>query len=425
MHCFRLRLTAEYKPIVFMTNTARATIPQALEELRQGRMIILVDNESRENEGDLVVAAQFATPEMISFMAKEGRGLICLALTQKRCEELSLKPMVEKGRNQNKFGTNFTVSIEAKAGVTTGISAYDRSRTILAAIDPEKTGDDLVSPGHVFPLQAKELGVLERPGQTEGSVDLASLAGLNPSAVICEIMNDHGSMARMPELEVFAKKHHLKIATIDDLIVYRLQNEDWLDETPKAKLPTERGSFEVIGFKSKISEEEAVVLIKGKVNTDLPILVRIHSACLTGDVFFSKRCDCKRQLHKAIEQINEEGSGVIIYLPKHEGRGIGIFNKLKAYALQDQGFDTVEANLELGFSADLREYDLAAKVLLKLGIAKVRLMTNNPRKINGLAKLGIEVVNRVPLKVPVDEKVESYLWTKQQKMEHQLELEID
>ncbi len=394
-------------------------VQRAIDDFRAGKMVILVDDEDRENEGDLAIAAEKVTPEAINFMAKHGRGLICLAMTEDRCDELRLPPMVQD--NTSPFETAFTVSIEARRGVTTGISAHDRATTILTAIADETGPDDLVRPGHVFPLRARRGGVLVRTGQTEGSVDLARLAGLKPAAVICEIMNEDGTMARRPDLERFAREHDLRIVTIADIIEYRLRKERLVRRAAETRLPTRYGGeFRAIVYENDVDAYLHVALVKGDVAGDDPVLVRVHSECLTGDVFGSLRCDCGEQLHEAMRMIGEEGRGAILYLHQ-EGRGIGLVNKLRAYALQDEGRDTVEANEELGFQADLRDYGIGAQILVDLGIRKLRLMTNNPKKIVGIEGYGLEVVERVPIVVPVHPENERYLSTKRDKLGHLFE----
>lgn len=390
-------------------------IEDVLEDLRQGKFIILVDDEDRENEGDLTIAAEKVTPEAINFMAKYGRGLICLALSPQIVEKLKLPLMVYD--NRSSFKTAFTISIEAREGVSTGISAADRAHTILTAVDDEAKPEDLVQPGHVFPLRARRGGVLFRTGQTEGSVDLARLAGLKPAAVICEIMNDDGTMARMPELERFAEEHGVKIATVADVIAYRMRTESFVHQAAETILPTPFGEFRAVAFANDIDNYEHLALIKGEITPEKDILVRVHSECLTGDVFGSYRCDCGEQLKKAMQMIQEEGLGVILYLHQ-EGRGIGLVNKLKAYALQDKGLDTVEANRHLGFDPDLRDYGVGAQVLVALGVRKMRLMTNNPKKIVGLEGYGLEVTDRVPLEIYPRAENREYLITKCQKLGH-------
>ena len=396
-----------------------ASIEAAIEDIRQGKMVILVDDEDRENEGDLTLAAEAATAENINFMAKYGRGLICLTLTPEKCDELGLRPMVRD--NTSPFETAFTVSIEAKRGVTTGISAADRAHTILTAVADKASPADLVSPGHIFPLRAKSGGVLVRTGQTEGSVDLARLAGLKPAGVICEIMNDDGTMARMPELKKFAKERGIKICTIADLVAYRLKNEILVRVVADAHLPSRfGGDWRAIAFENDVDRLDHLALVKGDVGDGEPVLVRVHSECLTGDVLGSQRCDCGEQLHRAMEMIDREGKGVILYM-RQEGRGIGLINKLKAYELQDKGRDTVEANLELGFKADMRDYGIGAQILLSLGIRKMRLLTNNPKKLIGLQGYGIDVVERVAIQAVATKTNKSYLKTKRDKMGHLLE----
>ncbi len=396
------------------------TIEEALEDIANGKMVIVVDDPDRENEGDLVMAAEKVTPEAINFMAKYGRGLICLTLTPERCEELDLHPMAV--RNTDPKGTYFCVSIDAhpKYGTTTGISAFDRAITIKLAISPDAKPSDFVRPGHVFPLKAKAGGVLERAGHTEASVDLARLAGLYPAGVICEIMKDDGTMARLPDLMEFARRFNLKIITIADLIRYRLKRERLVVREASANLPTKFGFFKIHAYRHVLTGEEQVALTMGEWREDEPVLVRVHSECLTGDVFKSLRCDCRSQLEAAMEAIAQEGKGVLVYIMGHEGRGIGIVNKIKAYHLQDMGYDTVEANEKVGYPADLRDYGIGVQILLDLGVRKMRLLTNNPRKIVALEGYGLEVVERVPLKVPACEHNQRYLETKKTKLGHLL-----
>jgi 3,4-dihydroxy 2-butanone 4-phosphate synthase/GTP cyclohydrolase II len=395
-------------------------IEEALEVIRQGKMVILVDDEDRENEGDLTMAAEKVTPEAINFMAKYGRGLICLSLTEERLNELRLPMMVSE--NTSRFQTAFTVSVDARKGVTTGISVADRATTILTAVDENTQPEDLVSPGHIFPLRARQGGVLVRTGQTEGSVDLARLAGLKPAGVICEVMKDDGTMARMPDLKIFAEEHGLKIVTIADLIKYRLNKESLVRRIVTATIPTKYGGvFTAIAYENDVDPYHHIALVKGEIGPEDTVLVRVHSQCLTGDVFGSKRCDCEEQLHTAMAMVEKEGKGVIVYM-RQEGRGIGLVNKLRAYCLQDIGKDTVEANEALGFKADMRDYGIGAQILADLGLHKIRLMTNNPRKIIGLEGYGIEVVERVPIETkPHQENIE-YLKAKAKKMGHLLSI---
>lgn len=402
-----------------MNKNVRASVEEAIEIIKNGGMIILTDDEDRENEGDLVTAGQFITPEKVNFMATYGRGLICVALSGKRCDELGLEQMSQN--NSCRFGTAFTVSVEAKNGVTTGISAFDRARTISVLSDPLSKSSDLSKPGHIFPLRARDGGVLVRGGQTEGSVDLARLAGLNEAGVICEIMNDDGTMARMNDLEIFADKHSLKILTIADLISYRKLNDNLIEKVSSSVLPTEFGTFRIEGYRNKADGKEAVALLKGDVEGGNPPLVRVHSQCLTGDGFASLRCDCGNQLHTAMQMIEQEGRGVILYMFQ-EGRGIGLLNKIKAYKLQDEGYDTVEANLKLGFLDDERDYSFGAQLLRKLGVTKMRLLSNNPRKFAGLSEYGLEITERVPIQCGIGSVNMKYMQTKKDKLGHILNI---
>jgi len=396
-----------------------ASCEELLEELRCGRMIILADDEERENEGDLVMAAEWVTPEAINFMATHGRGLVCLAMEQEQADRMNLGLMV--ANTNAKFKTNFTVSIEAAEGVTTGISAYDRAHTIRTAIKPDVTMDDIHTPGHVFPLISQAGGLLVRAGHTEASVDLARMAGLQASGVICEIMNDDGTMARMPELKKFARKHNLKVGTIADIIRYQLKHDSLVKNEVSVRLPTEFGEFTMIGYSNVVDQAEHVALVMGNPKPDTACLVRVHSECLTGDVFASRRCDCGSQLHAAMRQVAEVGEGVVLYL-RQEGRGIGLLNKLRAYQLQDEGHDTVEANHKLGFKADLRDYGIGAQILRDIGVRRLRLLTNNPKKIVALDGYSLEVVERVQLQVQPHADNIHYLQTKQDKLGHMLHL---
>src|SRR5256714_371675 len=396
-----------------------ATVEEAAELYRQGELVIIVDDEDRENEGDLCLAADTVTPAAINFMARYGRGLICLALTEERCNELELPLMVEN--NTSNYGTAFTVSIEARGRVTTGISAQDRSETVQMAIDAKTRPADLTRPGHVFPLRAKRGGVLKRAGQTEASVDLAQIAGMNPSAVICEIMNEDGTMARLPDLRDFALKHGLKIITVAEIIHYRMQNERHVHCLASPRMPTEYGEFRVFAYQSDITGEEHVALVMGEISEEDEVLVRVHSSCLTGDVFHSNRCDCGDQLERAFELVAKEKKGIVLYLLQ-EGRGIGLINKLKAYELQDQGHDTIEANAKLGFAPDIRDYGTGSQILRDLGVRKIRLMTNNPAKYVAIEGFGLQIVERVPLEIAPSSTTRKYLEAKKKKLGHILEL---
>ncbi len=398
-------------------STAFATVEEAIEDIRHGRFVVVVDAADRENEGDLTIAAQFATPEAINFMATHGRGLICLCLTEERCDELQLRPMTD--RNETPFGTAFTISIEAREGISTGISAQDRSRTMQVAIDPSKGPRDLVQPGHVFPLRARAGGVLRRGGQTEAAVDLARLAGLNPAGVVCEVMNDDGTMARVSDLIPYCEEHGLKLVTVADLIEYRRRHEKLVERTTAVRLPTAYGEFTAVAFREKLTGKHHLALVKGEVDGAADVLVRVHSECLTGDVFHSLRCDCGEQLDDALRQIAGEDRGVLLYMAQ-EGRGIGLLSKLRAYELQEQGLDTVEANLELGFAADAREWGIGNQILADLGLSTIRILTNNPKKISGLEGYGLTVVEQVPIEVPPNAENRRYLAAKRDKLGHRL-----
>ena len=397
------------------TETAFSTIEEAIEDIRAGRMVVVCDDEDRENEGDLTLAAQFATPEAINFMATYGRGLVCLALTPDRCDELGLDLMAAK--NETPLQTAFTVAVEAREGVTTGISAADRAHTIQVAVDPESKPHDLVQPGHVFPLKAKAGGVLERTGQTEAAVDLARLAGLNPAGVICEIMNDDGTMARVPDLIPYCREHGLKMITVADLIAYRRRKDKLVERVVDTGLPTAFGDFTAVGYRSLVDDKHHVAMVKGEVDGESDVLVRVHSECLTGDVFHSLRCDCGEQLEAALAMIEQEGQGVLLYLSQ-EGRGIGLLNKLRAYKLQEEGLDTVDANLKLGLPADLRDYGIGAQILVDLGLSSIRILTNNPKKIHGLEGYGLSVSEQVPIRSVPNQHNEAYLNAKRDKLGH-------
>src|SRR3954449_4319058 len=397
--------------------TRFATIEEAIEDIRAGKMVVVCDAPDRENEGDLTMAAQFATPDAINFMARNGRGLICLALTPERCDELGLDLMTAK--NESGFKTAFTISVEAREGVSTGISAHDRAHTIQVAVDPRSEAHDLVQPGHVFPLKAKGGGVLERAGQTEAAVDLARLAGLIPAGVICEVMKDDGTMARVPDLVEYCDEHDLKMITVADLIAYRQRTERLIERVAEAVLPTAFGEFTAVGYRSMVDGKHHVAMVKGDVDGEPDVLVRMHSECLTGDVFHSLRCDCGQQLESALAMIEREGRGVLVYLAQ-EGRGIGLLNKLRAYKLQEQGLDTVDANIELGMPADLRDYGIGAQILADLGLSTIRLLTNNPKKIAGLEGYGLRVTENVPIEHPATEHNRDYLRAKKDKLGHML-----
>ena len=402
---------------------AIASVEAAIEDIRAGKIVILVDDADRENEGDLCIAAEKVTPEAINFMAKYGRGLICLSLTEEQLERLHLSMMVPDYENNSGFGTAFTVSIEAREGVTTGISAADRARTVLTAINPEAHPNDLARPGHIFPLRARQGGVLRRAGQTEGSIDLARLAGLDPSGVICEIMNDDGTMARMPDLVEFGRKHEIKIVTIADLIQYRLRNEKLVQRAAEATMPiSAAGEYRAVVYTNEIDHVDHIALVKGEIDANVPVLVRVHSECLTGDAFGSLRCDCGEQLQSALKMIDEAGAGILLYM-RQEGRGIGLKNKIKAYGLQDEeGLDTVQANERLGFPADLRDYGVGAQILHDLGVREMRMITNNPGKRAGIEGYGLTIIERVPLEITPNARNLEYLRTKKEKLGHVLHL---
>ena len=394
-----------------------ATIEEAIEDIRAGKFVVVVDAPDRENEGDLTIAAQFCTPEAVNFMAMHARGLICLCLTEERCDELGLRMMTD--RNETPFGTAFTVSIEAREGISTGISAADRSRTIQVAVDPSRGADALVQPGHVFPLRARRGGVLERTGQTEAAVDLARLAGLQPAGVVCEVMKDDGTMARVDDLIPYCREHGLKLVTVADLIEYRRRRERLVDRVATVRMPTAHGEFTAVAFQEKLTGKQHVALVKGELDGAENVLVRVHSECLTGDVFHSLRCDCGEQLAQALERIETEGTGVLLYMAQ-EGRGIGLLNKLRAYELQEQGRDTVEANLELGFPADARDYGIGNQILADLGLSTIRILTNNPKKLTGIEGFGLTVVEQVPIETAPNSENARYLATKREKLGHRL-----
>jgi 3,4-dihydroxy 2-butanone 4-phosphate synthase/GTP cyclohydrolase II len=397
--------------------SAFATIAAAIEDIRQGRFVVVVDAADRENEGDLTIAAQFATPEAVNFMTKEGRGLICLCLTEERCGELALRQMTD--RNETPYGTAFTVSVEAREGVTTGISAPDRSRTIQVAIDPSSRPDDLVQPGHVFPLRARDGGVLVRAGQTEAAVDLARLAGLIHAGVVCEIMNEDGTMARVPDLIPYCERHGIKLITVSDLIEYRRRHERLVERITTVRLPTDYGDFTAVAFRERMTGKHHVALVKGDVDGEEDVLVRVHSECLTGDVFHSLRCDCGEQLDQALRRIAAEERGVLLYMAQ-EGRGIGLLNKLRSYELQENGLDTVDANIELGFAPDMRDYGIGNQILAELGLSTIRILTNNPKKIIGIEGFGITVVEQIPIETEPTAENLRYLATKRDKLGHKL-----
>jgi 3,4-dihydroxy 2-butanone 4-phosphate synthase / GTP cyclohydrolase II len=400
---------------VLPTQSPFVTIEEAIEEIRAGRFVVVCDDEDRENEGDLTIAAQFVTPEAVNFMATHGRGLICLCLTPERCDEMGLRQMTDM--NETPYGTAFTVSIEAREGVSTGISAHDRAHTIQVAIDPSSSARDLVQPGHVFPLRARPGGVLQRSGQTEAAVDLARLAGLVPAGVVCEVMKDDGSMARVPDLIPYCEQHGLKMVTVAELIEYRRRTEKLVERVVSVQLPTDHGDFRAVAYREPLTGKNHVALVKGEVDGAEDVLVRVHSECLTGDVFHSRRCDCGEQLEHALRRISEEGQGVLLYLSQ-EGRGIGLLNKLRAYELQENGLDTVEANVELGFAADAREYGIGSQILSDLGLTTIRVLTNNPKKITGIAGFGLTVVSQEPIEIEANHHNRAYLEAKRDKMGH-------